>query len=169
MRAAKLGQRAVGWACAALVGLACGGQASAQDSTQDPIMLSSYTAQLTTTSWQFIAVAAPISTSTTGALVQGINGQASTEYLRDNAVAVRQDLSMGDGPLMRDLAHMFGMPDEAVRVGALLRRERAALGAELGRIERGEADATGFLTVALAALASDPALAARAGRVVIIR
>lgn len=165
MRAAKLG-KAVGGVV--LSGLLWGAQASAQDNTQDPLVLSSYTAQLTTTSWQFIAVAAPISTSTTGALVQGINGQASTEYLRDNAVAVRQDLSMGDGPLMRDLAHIFGMPDEAARVGALLRRERAALTAELGRIERGEADATGFLTTALAALASDPALAARAGRVVII-
>jgi hypothetical protein len=141
----------------------------AQEETQDPFALSSYTAQLTTTSWQFIAVAAPISSSTTGALAQVmINGQASTEHLRENAVALRQDLTVGDGPLLRDVATMLGMPDEAARVGALLRRERRALLAALGELERG-ATSTPFLTLALATLASDPALAPRVARVVIVQ
>lgn len=157
---------------AAVVGLAVASwvsSAAAQDTNSDPTVISSYTANITTTSWQFIAIAAPISSSTTGALAQVmVQGQASTELLRENAVALRQDITIGDGPLMRDVATMLGMADESARVGAILRGERVELLRALGALERGETDATPLLTLALAALARDPQLTARAGRVVIV-
>jgi hypothetical protein len=168
MRAGKMQRGA--WAVVVGVVMASwSAPAAAQDSNSDPLVISSYTANLTTTSWQFIAIAAPISSSTTGALAQVmVNGQASTELLRENAVALRQDITVGDGPLLRDVATMIGMADEAGRVGAILRGERVALLRALGALERGETDATPLLTLALAALAKDPELSARARQVVIV-
>ncbi len=94
---------------------------------------------------ELVTKTAPTSTTsaiTTGVLVVEIlddERRASLEpYLRENAVAVQQDISLGAGGAVEDLAVFYGvLPSEVAEFGGLLRDCRDEL-APL--IEPGEVD-----------------------------
>jgi hypothetical protein len=84
---------------------------------------------LTTT---IILIAAPLTSilggvSSTLGLTGSIFGQVD-QYIRDNAVALQQDLQVGGGDTVNDLAQMFSIPPEHhAMFGQILRQHRAQL------------------------------------------
>jgi hypothetical protein len=63
-------------------------------------------------------------------------GRAAELYLRQNAVQLAQDLAVGKGPTVTELASAFQLSrEDAVRFAELLRRDRKAL-LELADVER---------------------------------
>lgn len=72
-----------------------------------------------------------VSSTTTTSIVGGViisvtvsTGRAELErYIRDNRVAVMHDVTRGSGPVIEDLAHLFGVA-EVARLGMALREHR---------------------------------------------
>ena len=86
-----------------------------------------------------------LTTVTTGGLVTTVGGivltvmvarpdpQAMKSYIRHNAVALHEDLTLGAGPTVDDLARAFGVPEAEVGgFGRALRSRRASLVALIG-------------------------------------
>jgi hypothetical protein len=143
--------------------------ATAQNNLEDPAALSTFAAQTTTSSWQFILIASPITSSTVGAMGQMlVQIDPATKMVRDNAVALQQDLTVGDGPMLRDFATILGLEHEDGRVGRALRAERRALLDALREVEAGERDARHLMQLALAACAKDETLRPYVERVVLV-
>lgn len=79
------------------------------------------------------AVLSSSSSSTTTTIVGGIiltvvlsrDSSALERYLRDNAVALREEIGHGAGDTVDDLSHIFGVVEENQdRFGRMLRRHR---------------------------------------------
>ncbi|RAL21146.1 hypothetical protein DL240_13510 [Lujinxingia litoralis] len=82
-------------------------------------------------------------------------------YVGENAVALHHDLTMGQGPALRDLAAIFAVPhDEEARFAGLLRQERETLVALMNADTFDRARAQAFTAVVLDAMGNDPVLRA---------
>lgn len=84
---------------------------------------------LTTTSGVTTAAALPVGIIITVVLVASSDDKAELEnYMRDNAVALHHDLTMGGGDSIRDLAVFFNVPDEEFsEFAAILHQNRSQL------------------------------------------
>jgi hypothetical protein len=114
-----------------------------------------------------LVVAAPLTTvggiisSTTG-LFSSILGQLDG-YIRDNAVALQQDLQIGGGHTADDLAQIFGVPDQHRAAFGLALRQRADQLVPLTRIEgRDMQRTTTFALIIIDAMRQDHRLAPHA-------
>lgn len=112
-------------------------------------------------------IAAPLTTvggiiSTTTGLFSSALGQLDG-YIRDNAVALQQDLQVGGGHTADDLAQIFGVPAQHRAAFAQALRQRADKLVPLTRIEgRDMQRTTTFALIIIDAMRQDQRLAQHA-------
>ena len=87
--------------------------------------------------------------------------RAAALYLQQNALALTEELSLGRGPAVNELAAAYGVaPDNLPHFGQMLRAHRAQL-LELASVENLAPErAVGFFQAVTAGMQSHPALAA---------
>ncbi len=105
-----------------------------------------------------------LTTSVAGEAVMD-DGTKAEQYLREHEYGVREALAMGEGVLVDDLSSAIGLnAKEKVRLGKVLRTERAELGALAEPSSLTKARALEFMHRTLEVIQSDPQLAAALAR-----
>lgn len=93
-------------------------------------------------------------------LVNSGKKKALKWYIRDNAVALKQDVTMGGGATVADVAHLFGAPPEHLETFArALRSRRQQLVALVGTTPIDDERTEEFMETVWEAVADDEALA----------
>ena len=128
----------------------------AQDTTtsSDGGLGGSTSTSTTTTSGVLITVG-PILTTTLVASSGGKSAQME-QYMRHNATALQQDLNMGGGQTVKDLAQIFMVePAQEQAFGHILRQHRASL-VDLTQVDTLTQDRAGlFISTILGAMKQD--------------
>ena len=88
------------------------------------------------------------------------NNRAMKSYIRHNAVALQQDLTLGAGPTVDDLAQAFGVPEaEVADFGQALRSKRSTLVPLIGDGDVDDARTARFVDLVESATSGEQRLA----------
>lgn len=147
--------------CSLLALMLVPSSAFAQDIDWGQIVGLNLLTSTSTTSVMGMSVVSPI-TSTTSSMTETLFGSAdhTDRYLEHNAVALAQDITMGGGQTIEDLAQLCGLEAEKHQAfAALVRRHRKEL-VQIMNGDPGSDRALAFSQLIEDAMSMDPALSA---------
>ena len=141
----------------ALITLICGLCAPAAAQTDEEIAAGYSLLSTTTTGGILTTVGGVVLTVV---LVNNSGKKAMKTYIRDNAVALRSDITRGGGVTVADLGQVFGVPEEQLgSFGRAIRGQREALLSLVGPDPIDDKGTEQFIQAVWQAVASDEGLA----------